>query len=659
MTLYAWAESLVLGDTLAHKLQRPGALRSAPQPAWRAPPPSPGRPSALILARGGDAALPSPEALSDAAPRVHALHAFANHELLAIELFALALLRFPDAPETWRRDVVRTIAEEQKHLRDYLQRIDALGGTFGQHPVSGYFWRCLSDASTVDAFVAGMSLTLEQANLDFALSWRTAFAQAGDAETADLLQGVYEDEVRHVARGVAWFERDGAPLRFQAWAQLLPTPLSPTRARGGPGAWITFDADGRTRAGIPAAFMEQLRLHASTRGRAPTLWDFDLHVETRRLGQARAAICDDLAGLAMFFASEGDLVRAPEPSDAFLLGWVGRGLPPCGFLERDSEPPSKLHRHVRWAPVGPTDAGDKTKLVALREALVAAGLSSAPAIGVVISTIRDLEAACVAQAAAAPFGNVVLKAPFGTAGRGQRRVQSSAITPADVRWAARTLDHCGALLVEPLLHRLADLTVLLDTSRRRPLLGVRVAQVSPQGRFLGHSLGPRLDALGPELQREVRVRRGGGSSRFDELRATATWVATWLREQGHRGPAGIDAFLHLQADGQVALQAVCEINARRTMGHVALQLERWVEPASAAAWRIITRAEARHLGGIEAYCRSVLNRHPPDGEARLRGGVVALTDPARAQDAVAMLSLADTPQAAWAQLEVPRPYSRP
>ena len=39
------------------------------------------------------------------------LHFFANHELLAIELIALALLRFPDADPGWRRGLAAILGQ--------------------------------------------------------------------------------------------------------------------------------------------------------------------------------------------------------------------------------------------------------------------------------------------------------------------------------------------------------------------------------------------------------------------------------------------------------------------------------------------------------------------------------------------------------------------
>ncbi|MEO5969487.1 MAG: DUF455 family protein, partial [Bdellovibrionia bacterium] len=93
----------------------------------------PGRPPEL--AKGGKASFPALARLHEPQVRGQVLHFFANHELLAIELMALVILKFPDAPPSFLAGVVATIREEQTHLRLYIQRMSEVGVTFGDLPV--------------------------------------------------------------------------------------------------------------------------------------------------------------------------------------------------------------------------------------------------------------------------------------------------------------------------------------------------------------------------------------------------------------------------------------------------------------------------------------------------------------------------------------------
>ena len=64
---------------------------------------------------------------------------------------------------------------------------------------------------SVDQFVAGMSLTFEQANIDFSLYYKEQFELAGDRTTAAIMQTVLQDEIAHVRHGVNFFRSRLAP----------------------------------------------------------------------------------------------------------------------------------------------------------------------------------------------------------------------------------------------------------------------------------------------------------------------------------------------------------------------------------------------------------------------------------------------------------------
>src|ERR1043166_9310732 len=209
MELREFAERVLFATTLEEKLRRPAGITDERPGVALVAPDSPGRPATLRFKPHGtgQARFPPMHRLEQRRERGRLLHFFANHELLATELMALVLLKFPDAPAAFRRGVLQTLADEQEHTRLYLERMNACGIGFGELPVSGYFWRCVAPMENPIDYVAGLCLTFEQANLDFARHFARGFASVGDADTAKLLDRIHRDEIGHVAYGLKWFRR--------------------------------------------------------------------------------------------------------------------------------------------------------------------------------------------------------------------------------------------------------------------------------------------------------------------------------------------------------------------------------------------------------------------------------------------------------------------
>src|SRR5688572_5998335 len=209
MELRDFAEQVLFATTLEEKLLCPKIITDENPGSPIVAPHMPGRPAGLrFKAQGsGQGGFPGIHRLEQERERGLLLHFFANHELLATELMALVLLRFPDAPAAFRRGVLQTLQDEQEHTRLYLARMAACGIAFGELPVSGYFWRAVSGMQSPVDYVAGLSLTFEQANLDFARHFARGFAAAGDDVTAQLLEKIHRDEIGHVAYGLKWFRR--------------------------------------------------------------------------------------------------------------------------------------------------------------------------------------------------------------------------------------------------------------------------------------------------------------------------------------------------------------------------------------------------------------------------------------------------------------------
>lgn len=247
-----YAIAIVTGDTLAAKLAPPPELElDDAEPALILT--QPGRPSELAIVPGREARVPPLEGMRDPNQRARILHALANHELQAIELFAWALLAYPDAPLQFRRGLVAILADEQRHLQLYIDRLTALNTRFGDHAVTGHFWNKLDHMRTPVEFAAAMGLTFEQANLDFAGDYATAARACGDIATAEALEQVHADEIKHVHFGWVWLQKLDPRPTWDAYVANIRPPLGPHRARG-----ARLDKDARRRAGIDEAFIDQL-----------------------------------------------------------------------------------------------------------------------------------------------------------------------------------------------------------------------------------------------------------------------------------------------------------------------------------------------------------------------------------------------------------------
>ncbi|HEX9941364.1 MAG TPA: DUF455 family protein [Thermoanaerobaculia bacterium] len=252
MEVRDFARAVLLTEDLNLKLAPPaGELTDDdPGPPFRAA--APGRPPHL---RFQPVEVPAIEGMHDPAQRARILHALANHELQAAELFAWALLAFPDAPPEFRRGLLRILDDEQRHTRMYIARVEHVGARFGDFLVNGYFWGKVESITSPLRFLCAMSLTFENANLDHTVDYAAAARRAGDPRTAAVIERVHQDEIEHVRFGWTWlqvFKRQDESA-WDAFRANLAWPLRPAKARG-----RTFHRGGREAAGLDAEFIQQL-----------------------------------------------------------------------------------------------------------------------------------------------------------------------------------------------------------------------------------------------------------------------------------------------------------------------------------------------------------------------------------------------------------------
>ncbi len=257
-----YAESIIAARTLEGKLAAPpiDLVDSERGAAVRID--APARPTNLAIAEARAVKVPPIAGMQDISQRRRILHALANHELQAAELFAWVLLAFPDEPASFRRGLVNILVEEQEHCQLYLDRLEAFGGAFGDYPVTGHFWHRMVDVKTPIDFLCVMGLTFENANLDFAGDYARAAREVGDEDTALAIDKVHEDEIRHVAFAWRWLSKwkPEAETCWQTYERTVKFPLSATRARGN-----VLDRAAREQAGLDEEFIANLESCRATR----------------------------------------------------------------------------------------------------------------------------------------------------------------------------------------------------------------------------------------------------------------------------------------------------------------------------------------------------------------------------------------------------------
>lgn len=185
------------------------------------------------------------------------LHAIAHIELNAIDMAWDMVGRFAHAglPAQFLADWARVGAEEAYHFALVSERLQALGGAYGDLPAHDGLWQS-AQATGHDllARLAVVPLVLEARGLDVTPGMIAALRSAGDEASAGVLEIIYRDEQGHVACGLKWFrfvcERRG----------LAPEPTFHALVRDNFKGTVRppFNDQARAGAGLPSTFYKPL-----------------------------------------------------------------------------------------------------------------------------------------------------------------------------------------------------------------------------------------------------------------------------------------------------------------------------------------------------------------------------------------------------------------
>jgi len=164
--------------------------------------------------------------LGSEAGRKALLHAVAHIEFNAIDLAADMIARFtfdariaPDKRVDFIRDWAKVCTEEAKHFSLVRTRLQSLGADYGDYEAHGGLWAAaLNTRHDLAARLAIAPMVLEARGLDVTPNMIGKLTQAGDHDSAAILQIIYNEEIGHVSIGTHWFHYVAAQHALSARA---------------------------------------------------------------------------------------------------------------------------------------------------------------------------------------------------------------------------------------------------------------------------------------------------------------------------------------------------------------------------------------------------------------------------------------------------------
>jgi uncharacterized ferritin-like protein (DUF455 family) len=154
------------------------------------------------------------------------LHRHMHNEMQTLEIVAQGLADFPDAPWELRMQLARQCWDETRHSAILYRRLREMGGRKGEFPVMNYEWGVTQLLNSLPARLAVQNRTFEGGEMDLLRQQYDMWSQAGDQQTAMMMDALLADEVQHVRYANRWLKqmaRENARtlLQVAAGVQLL------------------------------------------------------------------------------------------------------------------------------------------------------------------------------------------------------------------------------------------------------------------------------------------------------------------------------------------------------------------------------------------------------------------------------------------------------
>jgi hypothetical protein len=135
------------------------------------------------------------------------IHRHMANEMTSVDMAAVCVAEFPDAPWELRLEIARQAWDEARHVRVLHRRLKEMGGFKGEFPISTLEWDITCSVDNLIGRLTIQNRTLEAGAMDVIGALAQNIRAKGDNTTADILDGINTDEIQHVRFANRWIKR--------------------------------------------------------------------------------------------------------------------------------------------------------------------------------------------------------------------------------------------------------------------------------------------------------------------------------------------------------------------------------------------------------------------------------------------------------------------
>jgi hypothetical protein len=229
---------------------------------------------------------------------------------------------------------------------------------------------------------------------------------------------------------------------------------------------------------------------------------------------------------------------------------------------------------------------------------------------------------CIAQNdfenAIEDWGKIMIKAPWSSSGRGLQPITK---TPVHVKVWEKVMGivkEQGYALAEPLLNKALDLAFLFELKKGKvQFLGISNFYTNIKGQYEGNW----LNGLSPNL--DIRIAEFADFVAGEIREPLINTIEKSEMALFYEGVFGVDALIYFDKNDNLKINPCLEINVRHTMGLLALQVEKLVQPGKKGMFRTF------YQPGVSFYQfkNEMASKFPAViAEGKLGSGFFPLTD---------------------------------